>query len=81
MDKVVVFFQPFAIQQNIVVYKNNEIINNRQVKITDVAATVKGLCSQYNIKSVDLKGNKDYLNKYKAEILTGDYNLLDVNII
>ena len=80
MDKVVVFFQPFAMKQNIVVYKNNEAINSRQVKIEDVPAAVKGFCSQYSIKNVDLKGNESYLNKYKAEILT-EYNLLNVNII
>ena len=80
MDKVVVFFQPFAMKQNVVVYKNNEIINNNQVKIEDVPATVKGFCNQYNIKDVDLKGSEDYLNKYKAEILT-EYSLLNVNIV
>jgi hypothetical protein len=80
MDKIVVFFQPFAIKQNVVVYKNDEPIQSRQINIEDISATVKGFCNQYSIKNVDLKGSKDYLEKYKAEILT-EYSLLNVNIV
>ena len=80
MDKVIVFFQPFSIMQTIIVYKNNEIVDTKQVEIERVPNVVKGVCSTYNIKEVDLKGNKDYLEKYKAEILT-NYSMLDVKIV
>ena len=80
MDKIVVFFQPFSLMQNIVIYRNNEIIYTTQVEIERISNAVKGLCSQYNITDVDLKGNQEYLEKYKAEILT-NYSLLNVNII
>lgn len=80
MNKVIVFFQPFSLMQNIVVYKDNEMVHTTQVEIERVPNVVKGLCSQYDVKDVDLKGNQEYLEKYKAIILT-DYNLLNVNII
>ena len=80
MNKVIVFFQPFSLMQNIVVYKDNEMVHTTQVEVERVPNVVKGLCSQYDIKDVDLKGNQEYLEKYKAIILT-DYNLLNVNII
>ena len=80
MDKIVVFFQPFSLMQNIVIYKNNEIIYTTQVEIERIPSVVKGLCSQYAINDVDLKGNQEYLEKYKSIILT-DYSLLNVNII
>ena len=80
MDKVVVFFQPFSIKQNIVVYKNNEIVSTTQVEIERIPNVVKGLCTTYDIKDVDLKGSQDYLEKYKSEILT-NYSLLHVNIV
>ena len=80
MNKVIVFFQPFSLMQNIVVYKDNEMVHTTQVEIEKVPNVVKGLCSQYDVKDVDLKGNQEYLEKYKAIILT-DYNLLNVNII
>ena len=80
MDKVIVFFQPFSLMQNIVVYKNGEIVYTTQVEIERIPNVVKGLCNQYTINNVDLKGNQEYLEKYKAIILT-DYKLLNVNII
>ena len=80
MDKVIVFFQPFSLMQNIVVYKDGEMVHTTQVDIERVPNVVKGLCSQYSINDVDLKGNQEYLEKYKSIILT-DYNLLNVNII
>lgn len=80
MDKIVVFFQPFSVMQNIAVYKNNEMVHTTQVDIERVSNVIKGLASQYDIKEVDLKGNQEYLEKFKAEILT-NYSLLNVNII
>lgn len=73
MDKIVVFFQPFSIKQNIVVYKNDEIVNTTQVEIERVSSVIKELASQYDIKEVYLKGNQEYLEKFKAEILTNYY--------
>ena len=80
MNKVIVFFQPFSIMQNIIVYKDGEIVDTKQVEIERVPNVVKGVCSTYNIQDVDLKGSQDYLEKYQAEILT-NYNFLNVNII
>lgn len=80
MDKVVVFFQPFSRLQNIVVYKNNEVVETAQVEIDRIPNAVKGMCSTYSIVDVDLKGSQDYLEKYQSEILT-NYNTLNVNII
>ena len=80
MDKVVVFFQPFSRLQNIVVYKNNEVVETAQVEIDRIPNAVKGMCSTYSITDVDLKGSQDYLEKYQSEILT-NYNTLNVNII
>ena len=80
MDKVVVFFQPFDVLQTIVVYQNGEVVDTKQVEIERIPNVVKGVCSTYNIKDVDLKGSKGYLEKYKSEILT-NYSLLNVNII
>ena len=61
MDKVVVFFQPFSMLQNIVVYKNNEVIETALVEIDKIPNAVKSKCSTYGITNVDLKGNQDYL--------------------
>lgn len=80
MDKVVVFFQPFSIMQNIIVYKDDKIIDTKQVEIERVPNVIKGVCNTYNIQDVDLKGSQDYLEKYKTEILT-NYSLLNVNIV
>jgi hypothetical protein len=80
MDKIVVFFQPFDILQNIVIYQNGEVVEIKEVEIDRIPNVVKGLCSTYGITDVDLKGSQAYLEKYKAEILT-NYSLLNVNII
>lgn len=80
MDKVIVFFQPFSRLQNIIVYKNGEVVDTKQVEIERVSNVIKGVCSTYSITDVDLKGSQEYLEKYQAEILT-NYNCLNVNII
>ena len=80
MDKVIVFFQPFSRLQNIIVYKNGEVVDTKQVEIERVSNVIKGVCSTYSITDVDLKGSQEYLEKYQAEILT-NYQCLNVNII
>ena len=80
MDKIVVFFQPFAIMQNIVVYQNDKIVNTTQVEIERVPNVVKGMCSTYSINNIELKGSETYLEKYKTEILT-NYSSLNVEIV
>ena len=80
MNKVIVFFQPFDVLQTIMVYQNGEIVDIKKIEIERVPNVIKGVCSTYNIQDVDLKGSQEYLEKYKAEILT-NYSLLNVNII
>ena len=80
MDKVVVFFQPFDILQTIIVYKNGEVVDTKRVEIERIPNVIKGVCTTYNINDVDLKGSRDYLEKYKTEILT-NYSLLNVEIV
>ena len=78
--KVVVFFQPFNIIQKLEIQKNGIVVDTLKFEIKDISKAVKSACCEYDINDVYLVGNKDYLEKYKTEILT-EYNLLNVNII
>ena len=40
MDKIVVFFQPFSVMQNIAVYKDNEMVHTTQVDIERVSSVI-----------------------------------------
>ena len=41
MNKVIVFFQPFSLMQNVVVYKDNEMVHTTQVEIERVPKDIR----------------------------------------
>lgn len=80
MDKIIVISNMFDKEQSIAVYKNNLLITTISTPIDEMVDTVKGLLSQYSLSSVDLVGNKDFLEKYKNAFNT-DFNHINVSIV
>lgn len=70
MDNIIVAYQPFTRQQNIFVYKDNEMKETLTVDLDKVNDTIVGLANQYCIHDITLAGNQDYLNRFKAELNT-----------
>lgn len=70
MYSVVIIFQPFVINQAIMLYQNGNIIENYQTPIENIVNTINSIKQQYEISSINLVGNKDYLLNFKGELST-----------
>lgn len=68
MDHIIVNFQPFALQQEVLVYVDGACIYQTKVTIDEFHSTIKGLKDKFSINKVDLCGNSAYLSRFKAEL-------------
>lgn len=68
MGHIIVNFQPFVVEQEILVYTNGECVYQAKVEIDRVPSVVKGLKNKFNIDKIDLCGNSQYLSRFKAEL-------------
>lgn len=82
MDRVIVNFRPFVIGQTILTYVNDECVEQLNVPIEQISATVNGLCNKYDIHKVDLIGDESYISQFAAE-LNMNFNNVDreINIV
>ena len=60
MRKIITMLQPFAKNQNVVVYENGNKIALREVSIEDLPNEVSQLVIEYNVKQIDFIGAKQY---------------------
>lgn len=65
-----VFFQPFVVEQKIVLYKNGNIENQFTSSIDEVMDKVNGLVNTYDVTDVKLYGSSDYLNGFEQKMNT-----------
>lgn len=67
---IVVQFEPFDLQQKVMVYIDGECFSYSYATIEKLVDTVEALKSEYNIKQINLYGYKDYLSRYQALMKT-----------
>lgn len=67
---IIVQFEPFDIQQQIMVYENGECVSHSYATIDKIVEVVDVLKAKYNIKQIELYGYRDYLARYKALMKT-----------
>jgi hypothetical protein len=65
-----VFFQPFVVEQKIVLYKNGNIENQFTSSIDEVIDKVNGLVNTYDVTDIKLYGSLDYLNGFEQKMNT-----------
>lgn len=83
MDKIVVIFSLGDYEQTIAIYKSGKGVELDSAPADELVDKVIGLCKEFSISNVDLVGNNNHLEKYKADFLTR-YDLensLNVNIV
>ena len=80
MNNIVVLFQPFVLKQKIIVYNNQEFINEYEVDIDAISTLVETLVKNNPIKSIKITGNRNYINKYQAEIISRIPSDRDIDI-
>lgn len=82
MGNIIVNFKPFISEQEILVYIDGACVKQKRVKIEDVTNVVYGLKSNYVIDVINLVGNKDYVSKFKAELMTKfEKDNVEINIV
>lgn len=80
MTKIIVINNMFDKDQNILVYKDNQMITSVNAELDELVDVVKSLASQYSIRTIDLVGNENFLTQFKNNFLS-EFNQYTVNII
>lgn len=81
MNHIIVDFQPFLAQQNIMVYIDGVCEKQIQVEIDRIVDAVNGLRKQYNINQIDLCGNQNYLTNFRTKMNNKFEDNCEINII
>lgn len=80
-NKIIVDFQPFQMMQNVSVFKDNELVGTTAIFLDDLPNAIKALSNKHDCNEVELYGNKGFLKKIKAEILSKfNDNTLNIQI-
>lgn len=80
MTKIIVINNMFDKDQNILVYKDNQMITSVNAELDKLVDVVKSLASQYSIRTIDLVGNENFLTQFKNNF-SSEFNQYTVNII
>ena len=80
MTKIIVINNMFDKDQNILVYKDNQMITSVNAELDELVDVVKSLASQYSIRTIDLVGNENFLTQFKNNF-SSEFNQYTVNII
>lgn len=78
---VVIMYQPFVIEQMVIIYQNGEIIETKKVNIEEIPFLMRDYSSKYGISNINLIGNQDYLGRFQNEIKAKVPSTVKVNII
>lgn len=68
MNNIIVNFNPFMLEQSVLMYSDGNCIEEIHSPIDRVTDVVMGLKNKYNVDRIDLCGNSDYLSRFKAEM-------------
>ena len=60
MKKIITMLQPFAKNQNVIVYENGNKIAIKEVSIEDLPNELSQLTVEYDVKQIDFIGAKQY---------------------
>ena len=86
MNRIIVEFKPFIMNQMVYVYQNGELFFSKLGTITDIDKIVIDLSEKYSIYTVDLAGPKMFSKGIqkrieKAELTKYHQNKIKINLI
>lgn len=82
MNSIIVNSQPFDALQTVLVYQQGTVVATHKVGIDEIPNLVSNLSTMYSCKYVNLVGNKNFLERTKAQILTKFANQdIEINIV
>lgn len=68
MNNIIIPFQSFNANQNILVYQNGNIVNSLQASYNEIPELVKNLVFQYEIDEINLVGGENYLQDMHTQL-------------
>lgn len=77
---IVVNYSPFALEQTVYCWVNGDCTEQRKCKLDDIVDTVNALKRKYQVRTIELVGPQDYVEKFKTDMLNSTYNFSDCNI-
>ena len=77
---IVLSYQPFDAQQTIMVYENGECTEVVHCVYCEITEMIAMLSKKYNIKKVDLRGNEEFVSKFKEELISPRFNFNDLDV-
>lgn len=81
MDHIVVTIQPFVLEQEIQVYKNGECVKTSKINLTNLDEGIAIEAKLFNIKNVDLAGDKNFTQMVKQKLTQNKFNMdLDIKL-
>jgi len=82
INNLIVNFHPFMVLQEIDIYVNGECVKQDFVPLDEVTNDINGYCAMYDVHRINLCGNRDFVMKFKNELITDyDYEAKEINII
>ena len=79
MDHVVVSFHPFDFKQQVMIYQNGECKKVIPVTVDELSEAIVNICNTYNIDTVDIRGEKQFTEKFKEEIKKQNLTIYNKN--
>lgn len=80
-NNIVILFQPFVLKQKVIAYNNEENIAEYEVDIDAIPILIETLIKNNPIKSIKITGQRDYINKYQADIISKIPDNIEISII
>ena len=80
MNKLVFISSPFTLNQNVLVFKDNEQIETITFKAEETIDKIKETIAKYQINDIDLVGNKTYLELIAGKLMN-EYSALQIHFI
>lgn len=77
----IIMFQPFVLEQVILVYQNGNLVDTRREQIDRIPSVLAELSSHYSLSNIQLIGNQDYLGRFQNEIRSTVPTTVDINIL
>lgn len=82
MDSIVIMYQPFVVEQLVIVYNNGAVVETHRININEIADLIEKLTIQYsNVNSISLIGNQDYLIRYQKDLGLRVPDNVKINIV
>lgn len=82
MDSIVIMYQPFVVEQLVIVYNNGVVVETHRININEIADLIEKLTIQYsNVNSISLIGNQDYLIRYQKDLGLRVPDNVKINIV